>query len=57
METGKSVKVYLFVATLPYSQYSYVEPCRYMKMDSFIRAHVHTYQYFGGVAHASSVTT
>ena len=48
--TGEAVKVYLFVATLPYSQYSYVEPCRDMKMDSFIRAHVHMYQYFGGVA-------
>jgi len=25
--TGEFIKVYLFVATLPYSQYSYVEPC------------------------------
>ena len=25
--TGEAVKVYLFVGTLPYSQYSYVEPC------------------------------
>ena len=48
--TGEAVKVYLFVATLPYSQYSYAGPCRDMKMDSFIRAHVHMYQYFGGVA-------
>ena len=48
--TGEAVKVYLFVATLPYSQYSYVEPCPDMKMESFIRAHVHMYQYFGGVS-------
>lgn len=48
--TGEAVKVYVFMATLPYSQYSYVEPCRYMKMDSFIRIHAHMYQYFGGVA-------
>ena len=48
--TGEVIDVYLFVATLPYSQYSYVEPCRDMKMDSFIRAHVHMYQYFVGVA-------
>lgn len=48
--TGEAVKVHLFVATLPYSQYSYVEPCLDMKMDSFIRAHVHMYQFFGGVA-------
>lgn len=47
---GEAVKVHLFVATLPYSQYSYVESCLDMKMDSFIRAHVHMYQFFGGVA-------
>ena len=29
--TGEIIKVYLFVATLPYSQYSYVEPCLDMK--------------------------
>jgi transposase len=29
--TGEMIKVYLFVATLPYSQYSYVEPCTVSK--------------------------
>lgn len=48
--TGEIVTVYLFVATLPYSQYSYVEPTRDMKMDSFIRCHVRMYEYFEGVA-------
>ena len=48
-ETGEIVPVYLFVATLPYSQYSYVEACPDMKMDSFLRAHIHMYEYFGGV--------
>lgn len=47
--TGEIKKVYLFVATLPYSQYSYVEPCIDMKMDTFIRCHVRMYEYFGGV--------
>lgn len=47
--TGEIVTVYLFVGTLPYSQYSYVEPCLDMKMDSFIRCHIHMYEYFGGV--------
>lgn len=42
---GGSVKVHLFVTTLPYSQYSYVEPCLDMKIDSFIRVHVHMYQF------------
>ncbi len=47
--TGEVVTVYLFVATLPYSQYSYVEPTRDMKMDTFIRCHVRMYEFFGGV--------
>ena len=47
--TGEVVTVYLFVATLPYSQYSYVEPTRDMKMDTFIRCHIRMYEYFGGV--------
>lgn len=47
--TGEVITVYLFVATLPYSQYSYVEPTLDMKMDSWIRCHIHMYEYFGGV--------
>ena len=49
IRTGEVVTVYLFVGTLPYSQYSYVEPCLDMKMNSFIQCHNHMYQYFGGV--------
>jgi transposase len=30
-DTGEVITAYLFVATLPYSQYSYVEPCLDMK--------------------------
>jgi len=33
-DTGEVIPVYLFVATLPYSQYSYVEPCLDMKQDT-----------------------
>ena len=47
--TGEVVKVNLFVGTLPYSQYSYVEPTLDMKMDTFIRCHVRMYDYFEGV--------
>ena len=47
--TGEIIKVYLFVGTLPYSQYTYVEPCLNMKMNSFIGCHVNMYEYFGGV--------
>ena len=48
MSTGELITVYLFVGTLPYSQYSYVEPCLDMKMDTFIRCHIRMYEYFGG---------
>lgn len=47
--TGEIMKVYLFVGTLPYSQYSYVEPTLDMKMDTFIRCHIRMYEYFEGV--------
>ncbi len=47
--TGEIIKVYLFVATLPYSQYSYVEPCLDMKQNTWLRCHIHMYQFFGGV--------
>jgi hypothetical protein len=47
--TGEVMTSYLFVGTLPYSQYSYVEPTPDMKMDTFIRCHIHMYDYFGGV--------
>lgn len=46
--TGELVKVYLFVATLPYSQYSYVEPCLDMKQNTWLQCHVNMYNYFGG---------
>lgn len=49
-DTVEIIKVYLFVAILPYSQYSYVEPCLDMKQDTWLRCHVHMYQFFGGVA-------
>jgi transposase len=47
--TGATVKIYLFVGTLPYSQYTYVEPCQDMKQATWLRCHVHMYQFFGGV--------
>lgn len=55
--TGEIVTVYLFVGTLPYSQYSYVEPTLDMKMDSFLRCHVHMYEYFKEQQPGLSVTT
>ena len=37
------------MATLPYSQYTYVEAFTDEKTKNWIRAHVHMYDYFGGV--------
>ena len=36
------------MATLPYSQYSYVEPCLDMKESSWLNCHIHMYDFFGG---------
>ncbi len=42
-------KVYLFVGSLTYSHYSYVEPCLDMKEASWIRCNVNMYKFFKGV--------
>lgn len=46
--TGEIIDVHLFVATLPYSQYSYVEPCLSMKETSWLNCNVHMFEFFGG---------
>ena len=46
--TGETQKVYLFVATLPYSQYTYVEPCLDMKENSWLLCNVHMFEFWGG---------
>lgn len=47
-ETGELTKVYLFVACLPYSRYSYIEPTLDMKQDTWLLCHVHAFNFFGG---------
>jgi transposase len=49
IDSGEILTVYLFVATLPYSQYSYVEACLDMKQDTWLCCHIHMYEFFGGV--------
>jgi transposase len=46
--TGESSKVYLFVATLPFSMYCYAQACRTMKEENWINAHIAMYEFFGG---------
>ena len=47
--TGEEIPVYLFVSTLPCSQYSYVEGFLSMDIESWITAHIHAFEYYGGV--------
>ncbi|MFQ7678424.1 hypothetical protein [Coprobacillus cateniformis] len=46
---GEISKGYIFVSTLPYSQYSYVEVTENMKEENWITAHVNMLKFFGGV--------
>ena len=47
--TGEYAKAYIFVSVLSYSGYAYAEAFWSMKMDDWIMAHVHAYEYYGGV--------
>jgi transposase len=47
--SGKQMKVYVFVAVLPCSGYAYAEGFFSQNLESWITAHVNTYQYFQGV--------
>lgn len=49
-DTGEIMEAYIFVASLPYSGYSYVEAFLDRQQVSWIAAHVNAYDYFGGVA-------
>ena len=49
-DTGEGLKAYVFVGVMTYSQYAYVEAFLDMKQKSWINAHVHMYDFFGGVA-------
>jgi len=48
--TGEIVEAYIFVGVMTYSQYAYVEAFADEKQQSWIDAHVHMYEYFGGAA-------
>lgn len=48
--TGQLCTAWLFVAALPYSAYTYVEAFPDMTLGSWIQAHVHAFEFFGGSA-------
>jgi len=49
-DSGQIIDAYLFVGVMTYSQYAYVEAFVNEKQQAWITAHVHMYEYFGGVA-------
>ncbi len=49
-DTGEIIQTYLFVGVMTYSQYAFVEAFLDQKQRAWITAHVHMYEFFGGVA-------
>ena len=48
-DTGEAIVAYVFVGALSSSQYAYVEAFLSQHQEAWIAAHVHMYQFFGGV--------
>ena len=48
VDTGEIITAYLFVATLPYSQYGYVEATTDRKEKAWLECHVHMFEFFEG---------
>jgi len=48
--TGETTDAHIFVGVLTYSQYTYVEAFINKKQNAWVKAHVHMYNFFGGVA-------
>ncbi|NLG54116.1 MAG: IS21 family transposase, partial [Rhodococcus sp.] len=46
--TASRTRVYLFVACLPFSRYAFVEPTLDMKQDTWLRANIAMFSWFGG---------
>lgn len=49
-DTGEITDVFLFVGVMTYSQYAYVEAFINEQQRAWITAHVHMYDFFGGVS-------
>lgn len=48
--TGEISTAYIFVATLPFSMYSYIQACPSMDIKNWIDCHVKAFRYFNGAA-------
>lgn len=51
-DTGELTKAWIFIGVMTYSQYTYAEAFVNQREQAWIKAHVHMYEYFGGVAKA-----
>ena len=51
-DTGELTDVWIFVGVLTYSQYTFAEGFINERTDNWIKAHVHMYEFFGGVTPA-----
>ena len=49
-DTGEITDAHIFVGVMTYSQYTYVEAFINEKQQSWITAHIHMYDFYGGVA-------
>jgi transposase len=49
-DTGEATKAHIFVGVLSYSQYPYVEAFINEQQAPWITAHIHMFEYFGGVS-------
>lgn len=52
VKTDSDKRILLFMATLPYSEYSYVGALDSLDRKSWATAHINAYNYFCGVTHA-----
>jgi len=50
LDTGEIINAYIFIGVMTYSQFTYAEAFINEKQRAWIAAHVHMYEYFGGVA-------
>ena len=49
-DTGEITPAWLFVGVMTYSQYTYVEAFINEKQKAWITAHIHMFEFFGGIA-------
>lgn len=55
IKDGKTVKVWCFSMVLSYSRYSYNCLVTDQNVDSFIRCHIKSFEYFGAVPHTAKI--